>query len=65
TWEYVTKRKMVKVLDSFAMKKQQYIKYRQSGDVYEFAYIVKDNSLDYLDILFDRQRVMRFKITYR
>ncbi|HVW15961.1 MAG TPA: transglutaminase domain-containing protein [Mucilaginibacter sp.] len=65
TWEYVTKRKMVKVPDSFAMKKQQYIKYRQSGDVYEFAYVVKDNSLDYLDIMFDRRRVMRFKVTYR
>ncbi len=62
---YITKHKYVKVLDTFAMKKQQYIKYKQNGDTYEFAYVVKDYSLDYLEVLFDYQRVMRFKVTYR
>jgi hypothetical protein len=61
-WDYITKRKMVKVPDTLAIKKQQYVKYRQNGDTYEFAYIVKDNTLEYLDILFDKRRVMRFKV---
>jgi len=30
--------------------------------VYEFDYAVTEGSLYYLDILFDRQRVMRFKV---
>ena len=65
TDEYVTKHKAIKVLDTFAMKKQQYVKYKQTGSIYEFVYVVKDNSLAYLDILFDRQRVLRFIVTYR
>ncbi len=63
--DYITKRKAVKRLDSLALKQQQYIKYKQNGDTYEFAYVVKDNSLDYLDILFDTKQVMRFKVRVR
>jgi hypothetical protein len=65
TEDYITKRKYVKVLDTFALKKQQYVKYKQNGDTYEFAYVVRDYTLDYVDILFDYKRVMRFKVTYR
>lgn len=61
-WDDVSKRKRVRRLDTLAIKKQQYIKYKQSGNIYEFDYIVTDNSLYYLDILFDRQRAMRFKV---
>ena len=63
--DYITKRKAVKRLDSLALKKQQYIKYKQNGDTYEFGYVVKDSSLDYLDLLFDTKQVMRFKVRVR
>lgn len=64
-WDEVSKRKKVRRLDTIALKKQQYIHFQQKGDVYEFDYAVTDNSLYYLDILFDRQRVMRFKVVTR
>jgi len=60
--EYISKHKAMRVPDTLAIKKQQYVKYRQNGDTYEFAYIVKDNTLEYLEILFDKRRVMRFKV---
>jgi len=63
--EYVSRHKSVKVLDTFAIKKQRYVDFKKNGDVYEFNYVVKDYSLDYMDIMFDRKRVMRFKATYR
>lgn len=49
-------------LDTLAIKKQRYIKYKLDGGTYRFQYVVSDNSLYYIDILFDRQRVMRFKV---
>ena len=61
-WDESSKRKKVMRFDSLALKKQQYIKYDQSGDIYDFEYVVPGNSLYYLDILFDRRRVMRFKV---
>jgi hypothetical protein len=61
-WEDISRRKKMWRLDSLAIKKQQYIKYKRNGDNYEFAYVVKDYSLDYLDIMFDTRRVMRFKV---
>lgn len=60
--ENVSKRKRIRRLDSLAIKMQQYIKYRRDGNIYEFEYVVTDNSLYYLDILFDRHRIMRFKV---
>ena len=60
--DQISKRKKVTRLDSLALKKQQYIEYNLTGNIYEFQYIVTDNSLRYLDILFDRQRMMRFKV---
>jgi len=62
TWENVGKRKKDRVLDSTALKKQQYIRYQRSGNVYEFTYIVTSKSLYYLDLIFDTERVMRFRI---
>jgi len=61
-WDEVSKRKRVRRLDTLAVKKQQYIPYKQNSSICEFDYIVTDNSLYYLDILFDRERVMRFKV---
>ncbi len=62
TYDYISKRKRVRRLDTLALKKQKYVDYRRTGSIYEFEYIITDNSLYYLDILFDRQRVMRFKV---
>lgn len=62
TWQEMGRRKRARVLDTFAIKKQQYIKYRRVDDICEFDYLVKDNTLDYLEILFDYRRVMRFKV---
>lgn len=62
-FEEVSKRKKIRSLDTLALKKQQYVKYNLTEDgIYEFRYIIPDNSLYYLEIMFDRQRVMRFKV---
>ena len=61
-WNDISRRKRVRILDTFAVKKQQYIKYNSNGNLYSFDFIVTDNSLYYLDILFDQQRIMRFKV---
>lgn len=65
TYEETRRRKKVRKLDTFALKKQQYVIYKKSGTVYEFSYPVTDESLYYIDILFDRQRVMRFKVVMK
>jgi hypothetical protein len=62
TWDEVSKKKRTRRLDTLAVKKQRYIDYNLNGSVYEFEYVVTDNSLYYMDILFDRQRMMRFKV---
>ena len=62
-FDEISKRKKVRRLDTSAVKRQQYIKYNLTGGVYEFHYVVTDTSLYYLDILFDGQRIMRFKVT--
>jgi len=42
--------------------KQQYIRYHRKGNVYEFTYVVQGKSLYYIDLIFDSERVMRFKV---
>jgi hypothetical protein len=61
-WEKVSRRKKIATIDTFALKKQRYVSFRQNGDAYEFDFVVPDHSLDYVDILFDYRRVMRFKV---
>ncbi|MBI3139053.1 MAG: hypothetical protein HYZ15_10740 [Sphingobacteriales bacterium] len=61
-WEQVSKRKKVWVKDTFAVKRQRYVSFVRKGDRVEFDFIIPENSLYYLDILFDYQRVMRFKV---
>jgi Transglutaminase-like domain len=58
----ISGRKIIRKLDTLAVKQQQYIPYRRDGHFYEFEYTVTDNALYYLDILFDRDRIMRFKV---
>lgn len=63
--EQLSKRKKVIQLDTLALKKQQYIPYHKTGDVYEFSYAVTDESLYYIDVLFDYTRIMRFKVVIK
>ena len=60
--EKISRRKTIRKLDTLAVKLQQYIPYRRDGHLYEFEYVVTDNALCYLDILCDRDRIMRFNV---
>jgi hypothetical protein len=61
-WQNISKRKKGWQQDTLALKKQQYVRYKRTGDRYEFEYLVTDNSLYYLEILFDYRPIMRFKV---
>ncbi|MCR8558976.1 hypothetical protein KXD93_15065 [Mucilaginibacter sp. BJC16-A38] len=61
-WDYITKRKRARRQDTLAIKKQQYVKYKQRNDIYEFDYVVKDHTLEYLEIALNHRQVMRFKV---
>lgn len=52
----------IRMPDSMAIKRQQYITYKRNGSTYAFDYVIKDYTLDYLEILFDNRQVMRFKV---
>ena len=60
--EKISRRKEREVIDTFAASRQKYIPFTQQNNRYEFDYIITDNSLYYLDILFDYQRSLRFKV---
>lgn len=66
-WEDVklSRRKYRRQPDTLALKKQRYIPYQKTGNIYEFQYAVTDESLYYVDILFDYTRVMRFKVVVK
>ncbi len=50
------------VTDTLAIKKQQYIPFSRQDDTYDFVYVVRDYTLEYMDIMFDRRRILRFKV---
>ncbi len=54
------KTKLVK--DSWAEKKQQYIPFVRNGNNYQFDFVVKDNSLYYLELVFDYKPAIRYRI---
>jgi Transglutaminase-like domain len=58
----LSRKRYTTILDSFALKKQRYINYKRKDNIYEFSYVVMDNSTYYLDLLFNYTRVMRFRI---
>jgi Transglutaminase-like superfamily len=62
TTEKISWRKSVRRLDTAAVSRQQYVQYRKDGNIYEFEYVVADSALYYLDILFDRERILRFDV---
>ncbi|MBN8686618.1 MAG: hypothetical protein J0M10_06360 [Chitinophagales bacterium] len=65
TSEQVSRHRKIWVKDTFAMKRQRYIPFIKNGDQYQFDYVIPENSLYYLDILFDYERVMRFKVAIK
>jgi hypothetical protein len=62
SWEQVSRRKKMLVHDTLAEKKQRYVQFTRQGSLYEFDFAVTDVSLYYIEILFDYQVVMRFKV---
>lgn len=60
--EIISKGKRKLVLDTLALKKQRYIIPVKTENLYEFDYVVTEESLYYLDLLFDYNRVMRFRV---
>ena len=65
TTVYISKRKTKLVRDSWAEKKQIYIPFKKQGHSYNFYYVVKDDSLYYLELLFDFEKAIRYKINIR
>lgn len=58
----VSRRKTKLVRDSWAEKKQQYIPFTKQGTLYEFDYTVTDNSLYYLELVFDYKPAVRYRV---
>ena len=62
-WTTITvKRKTKTVRDTWAEKKQVYIPFKKDGDIYQFDYIVKENSLYYLELVFDYKPAIRYRV---
>ncbi len=58
----ISRKTTVSEIDTLALKKQKYITYTRTGNLYAFDYVVSDNSLYYMELLFDYRRAMRFKV---
>lgn len=58
----ISRRYKILTEDTIALKKQKYLTVKKSGNIFEFEYVVTENSLYYLDILFDYKKVLRFKV---
>jgi len=61
-WEKRPWHRKVWKTDTLALKRQQYIQFKRNGALYEFDYVVTDSSLYYVELLFDRRKVMRFNV---
>ena len=56
-------RKRTKIIrDTWAEKKQQYIPFSKEENAYSFDYAVKENSLYYLELIFDNKQAIRYRI---
>lgn len=53
-------RKMM--LDTLALNRQVYIPFKKSGDTYTFDYVVNEKSLYYIELLFDYNKAIRYRI---
>lgn len=57
------RKKIIRELDSFALRRQRYIPFTRQGQEYAFDFVVSSPTLYYLEILFDEQkRAMRFRV---
>ncbi|MBS1734195.1 MAG: hypothetical protein JST02_12945 [Bacteroidetes bacterium] len=56
------RRKTKLVRDTWAEKKQQYILFTRNGNNYQFDFVVKDNSLYYLELVFDYKPAIRYRV---
>ena len=52
----------IRRLDTIALRRQQYISFTKDSDMYAFDFVVTDESLYYVELLFDYKKVMRFNI---
>lgn len=52
----------VKRKDTSAIRRQVYIPFTRNGNTYEFDYVVKEQSLYYLEILFDTKKALRYRV---
>jgi transglutaminase-like putative cysteine protease len=57
-----SRRKTVMITDTFALRRQKYVPFKHSGAMYEFDYVVDNQALYYIDVLFDYNRALRFKV---
>jgi hypothetical protein len=58
----VSRKKTKIVRDTWAEKKQQYIIFKKEGNIYEFDYPVSENSLYYLELVFDYKQAIRYRV---
>lgn len=60
--EKVSRRQSKWVTDTLALRRQQYVPFGKHFSLYEFDYIVTDEYLGYLDVLFDHWQAFRYKV---
>lgn len=58
----VSRRKTKIVRDTWAEKKQQFIRFKRTGNTYEFDYTVNEISLYYLELIFDYKQAIRYRV---
>ncbi len=58
----VSRKKTKIIRDTWAEKKQQYIPFLKVENTYSFDYIVNENSLYYLELVFDNKQAIRYRI---
>lgn len=60
--EKISRRQRKWVMDTLALRKQRYVPFRKKFGHYEFDYVVTDEYISYLDVLFDHWRAFRYKV---
>ena len=58
----VSRKKTKLVKDTWAEKKQQYIPFTRDGNTYSFEFTVKEESLYYLELVFDFKPAIRYRV---
>jgi Transglutaminase-like superfamily len=51
-----------KMKDTFAERKQVYIPFEKNCDNYKFDYVITENSLYYIELLFDYKKSIRYRV---